>query len=54
MVGVLSHDPIVDRFRVAVADWYGPRLYRVVLFGSRARGDDRPDSTPVRLISLRQ
>lgn len=32
------------RFRAAVADLYGERVERVVLFGSRARGDARPDS----------
>jgi predicted nucleotidyltransferase len=39
-----SHAPILDRFRAAVAESYGVRLERVVLFGSRARGDARPDS----------
>jgi len=37
-------DPIMNRFRAALDDAYGPRLERVVLFGSRARGDARPDS----------
>ena len=32
------------RFRATVADLYGERVERVVLFGSRARGDARPDS----------
>ena len=40
----LVHDPILARFRVAVARTYGDRLERVVLFGSRARGNARPDS----------
>jgi predicted nucleotidyltransferase len=35
---------ILNRFRQAVDDAYGSRLERVVLFGSRARGDARPDS----------
>jgi uncharacterized protein len=35
---------ILDRFRQAVNKAYGSRLERVVLFGSRARGDARPDS----------
>ncbi len=39
-----AHDPVLDRFRAAVADLYGDRLERVVLFGSRARGDARDDS----------
>ena len=37
-------DPILVRFRAALVELYGPRLDRVVLFGSRARGDGRPDS----------
>ena len=37
-------DPILSRFREAIATLYGDRLERVVLFGSRARGDARPDS----------
>lgn len=32
-------DPILKRFREALAERYGPALERVVLFGSRARGD---------------
>jgi uncharacterized protein len=37
-------DPILERFRAAVTEVYGDRLERVVLFGSRARGDAQPDS----------
>ncbi len=37
-------DPILKRFRVALAEIYGDRLDQVVLFGSRARGDATPDS----------
>ena len=37
-------DPILSRFRAAMNEVYGDRLERVVLFGSRARGDHRPDS----------
>ncbi len=37
-------DPILSRFRAALAEAYGNRLERAVLFGSRARGDFRPDS----------
>jgi predicted nucleotidyltransferase len=39
-----ANDPVLHRFRAAVAATYGARLQRVVLFGSRARGDHRPDS----------
>jgi predicted nucleotidyltransferase len=37
-------DPILKRFRAALSELYGERLDRVVLFGSRARGDARDDS----------
>jgi len=37
-------DPILKRFRAALDAIYGERIERVVLFGSRARGDACPDS----------
>ena len=37
-------DPILRKFRAALGELYGDRIERVVLFGSRARGDARPDS----------
>ena len=37
-------NPVLKRFRAAVWDTYGERVERVVLFGSRARGDTREDS----------
>jgi len=37
-------DPILQRFRAALDEVYGKRVDRVVLYGSRARGDARPDS----------
>ena len=37
-------DPVLRRFRAAVAEIYGERLERVVLFGSRARGDAGEES----------
>jgi len=40
----LSDDPILKRFRAALDETYGDRLERVVLFGSRARGDAAEDS----------
>ncbi len=40
----ISSDPILSRFRAELAQTYGDRLERVVLFGSRARGEFRPDS----------
>ena len=39
-----SHEPILMRLRTALDQIYGPRIERVVLFGSRARGDASPDS----------
>ena len=39
-----TQDSILTRFRAALAEVYGDRLERVVLYGSRARGDHRPDS----------
>ena len=38
------NDPVLTRFRGAVAEIYGERVERVVLFGSRARGDAKRDS----------
>jgi predicted nucleotidyltransferase len=35
---------ILAKFRAALDEMYGARLERVVLFGSRARGDAGPDS----------
>jgi len=37
-------DPVLIRFRQALDETYGSRLERAVLFGSRARGDAKPDS----------
>ncbi len=39
-----ADDPILKRFRDALDEMYGERIERVVLFGSRARGDARKDS----------
>jgi predicted nucleotidyltransferase len=44
MATTASNDPILKRFHAAVAEIYGDRLERVVLFGSRARGDAQLDS----------
>jgi predicted nucleotidyltransferase len=40
----IACDRVLARFRTALAKLYGDRLDRVVLFGSRARGDARLDS----------
>ena len=39
-----TDDPVLKRFRAELEKAYGEKLDRVVLFGSRARGDARPDS----------
>jgi predicted nucleotidyltransferase len=39
MPGSPGDDPILNRFRAALAELYRDRLERVVLFGSRARAD---------------
>ena len=39
-----TDDIVLARFRAALHALYGDRLERAVLFGSRARGDARPDS----------
>ena len=42
--GPCRDDPVLKRFRAALDRLYGDRLERVVLFGSRARGDHKADS----------
>jgi predicted nucleotidyltransferase len=37
-------NPILAKFRAALNEMYGERIERVVLYGSRARGDAKPDS----------
>jgi predicted nucleotidyltransferase len=44
MTTTLTDDPILVRLRKALDEMYGNRLERVVLFGSRARGDAHADS----------
>jgi predicted nucleotidyltransferase len=39
-----ADDSVLKRFRAALDEIYGDRVERVVLFGSRARGDARTDS----------
>ena len=40
----IADDPLLKRFRATLAEIYGQRLERVMLYGSRARGDARDDS----------
>jgi predicted nucleotidyltransferase len=44
MTAATLDDPILKRFRAALDGIYGDRIERVVLYGSRARGDHREDS----------
>jgi predicted nucleotidyltransferase len=44
MVSAVTIEPILESFREALAELYGSELDRVVLFGSRARGDANEDS----------
>ena len=44
MANESTRDPILSRFRAALDEMFGDRLARVVLFGSRARGEARDDS----------
>jgi uncharacterized protein len=44
MSPALAADPVLKRFRAALDEMYGARLERVLLYGSRARGEARADS----------
>ena len=37
-------DPVLAKYGAAIRKLYGDRIERIVLYGSRARGDARPDS----------
>lgn len=40
----ITDDPVLRRLREGLNELYGDRIERVVLFGSRARGDEAEDS----------
>jgi uncharacterized protein len=44
MSPVAANDPILKRYREALDEIYGARLERVVLYGSRVRGDAHKES----------
>jgi uncharacterized protein len=44
MTTTVTDDPVLARLREALDEMYGNRLERVVLFGSRARGDAHAES----------
>jgi predicted nucleotidyltransferase len=47
-------ETVLADFRARLKALYGPRLERVILFGSRARGDAEPDSDIDVMIVLKQ
>jgi predicted nucleotidyltransferase len=44
MRDTITGDPVLRRLRSELDELYGDRIERVVLFGSRARGDETEDS----------
>jgi predicted nucleotidyltransferase len=48
-----ASDPILKRFRAALDTLYGDRIERVVLYGSRVRGDAQEDSDCDVVVFLR-
>jgi uncharacterized protein len=40
----VANGPVLDKFRSALRALYGDRIERIVLFGSRARGDAHVES----------
>jgi predicted nucleotidyltransferase len=44
MATALTSDPVLVRFRKALDEIYGSKVERVVLFGSRARGEAHAES----------
>lgn len=49
-----TDDPVLHRFRAALGELYGDQISRVVLFGSRARGEARVDSDYDVAVFLRE
>jgi predicted nucleotidyltransferase len=43
-MATITDDPILKRLRIALDDLFGERIERLVLFGSRARGDANEES----------
>ena len=41
---MVTVNPVLTKFRAALDKLYGDRIERIVLYGSRARGDARPSS----------
>jgi predicted nucleotidyltransferase len=53
-LGTIQDDPTLRRFWTALTAAYGDRIERVVLFGSRARGEARADSDYDVAVFLRE
>jgi predicted nucleotidyltransferase len=51
---MVTLDPILQELRSRLEGIYGERLARVVLFGSRARGEEHPDSDYDVAVFLRE
>ena len=49
-----TDDPILKRFKAALQEIYGDQIERIVLYGSRARGEAQPDSDYDVALFLRQ
>ena len=49
-----ADDPVLQRFKAALAEIYGEQIDRVILFGSRARGEARSDSDYDIAVFLKQ
>ncbi len=49
-----TDDPILTRFKVALQEIYGDQIERLLLFGSRARGEAQLDSDYDVAIFLKQ
>src|ERR1700719_5104901 len=54
MIAKPQDNPVLKRFRATVTEIYGDCVERVVLFGSRARGEARDDSDYDVAVFLRE
>ena len=41
---MIEQDTVLTKYRTAIRELFGARIERIVLYGSRARGDAEPDS----------